>query len=134
MLLECYCLSARAYINSTVILVAGILIGVVSAFLSLLHGCAVRHCSSPCTALSCTCMALDSALKRHQHMLHNRKVNLKTSFRDQCILMNVFDTRHQSATPLCCRSAGQRWVHAILWELATIVTFGLILGICYGVC
>ena len=24
-------------------------------------------------------------------------------------------------------------MHAILWELATIVTFGLILGICYGV-
>ena len=36
-----------------------------------------------------------------------------------------------SGVPVC-RSTGQRWVHAILWELATIVTFGLILGICYG--
>ena len=31
-----------------------------------------------------------------------------------------------------CRSTGQIWVHAVMWEIATIVTFGLILGICYG--
>ncbi|EIE26974.1 hypothetical protein COCSUDRAFT_12091 [Coccomyxa subellipsoidea C-169] len=29
-------------------------------------------------------------------------------------------------------TAGQRWMHALLWEAATVVTFGLILGICYA--
>ncbi|BDA43033.1 LIMR family protein At3g08930 [Coccomyxa sp. Obi] len=29
-------------------------------------------------------------------------------------------------------TTGQRWMHALLWEAATVVTFGMILGICYA--
>jgi hypothetical protein len=32
------------------------------------------------------------------------------------------------------RSLAQKLTSAIMWELATVVTFGLILGICYGAC
>ena len=115
MLPLCFCYIARVLRFCVVIPIAVIFTEVDSAFLPPLHSNTTRQCSSPRMAFPFTCisMPLDTVTSQLSHITYIWLLSRLLS--------------------LCCRSAGQRWVHAILWELATIVTFGLILGICYGV-